>query len=240
MARAGSISFTAVEAANLAQMDVSTDTDPFVRWSLGDETLAETHFLRNVLGRRGGKSAGSERIPKWDSEYVADLPTGFTTGRVVVSLWDSDSRRNQPLGNAAFEISASTDNQRMTLDLQQVPGGLRSTVTFTVTVELPVRPPPEPEPPEPEPEPSAPVGPVVRKEIRTMSPEEQTRYALAIKKMMEDTNGPESSEFFRLAGYHGWPGNGAARNYSYCEHRQEVRAIRRTAGYVARASTCPR
>ena len=33
---------------------------------------------------------------------------------------------------------------------------------------------------------------------------------------------PETSPFFELAGYHGWPGNGNERMYSYCEHRQET------------------
>ena len=109
--------------------------------------------------------------------------------------------------------------RQVTVKLSNVPGGLEnpleSTVTFTVTVEPPLRPRP----------PAAPVakgGAVERKEIRSMSPVEQLRYVEAIKKMMEDTDGPESSPFFRLAGYHGWPGNGSDRNYSYCTHRQET------------------
>ena len=48
--------------------------------------------------------------------------------------------------------------------------------------------------------------PVVRKEIRAMSAEEQERYANAIDKMMASEDGvPGSSQFFRLASYHGGP-----------------------------------
>jgi|EP01046_Picozoa_sp_COSAG06_P025570 chromosome segregation ATPase len=46
--------------------------------------------------------------------------------------------------------------------------------------------------------------PVVRKEIREMSLAEQERYANAVDKMMESEDGvPGSSQFFRLASYHG-------------------------------------
>ena len=52
---------------------------------------------------------------------------------------------------------------------------------------------------------------------------EQERYIAALLKMMENQGGePETSPFFELAGYHGWPGNGNERMYSYCEHRQET------------------
>ncbi len=51
---------------------------------------------------------------------------------------------------------------------------------------------------------------------------EQERYMAALLKMMENKDGPETSPFFELAGYHGWPGNGNERMYSYCEHRQET------------------
>ena len=54
-------------------------------------------------------------------------------------------------------------------------------------------------PPEPEPQ-----GPVIRKEIRKMTADEQERCAAAVLKMMEGD--AETSEFFRLAGPHGWPG----------------------------------
>ena len=139
---------------------------------------------------------------------------------LTVSVWDSDRGQDDPLGSATFELQLENGVRTMTLPLEHVPGGRESTVTFTSRVELPLRPSPEPEA-EAVTE-AVTAGPVTRKEIRMMSPEEQQRYAAAVKKMMENTSGPESSEFFRLAGYHGWPGNGAERNYSYCEHRQET------------------
>jgi len=57
---------------------------------------------------------------------------------------------------------------------------------------------------------------VVRREIRKMPREDQERWARAMLKIMENKDGvPETSEFFRLAGYHGWPND-------YCVHGQET------------------
>jgi hypothetical protein len=62
---------------------------------------------------------------------------------------------------------------------------------------------------------------VTRKELRSMSAAEQERFVNALEAMMQnqkDESGQEinqSSEFFRLAGYHGWPND-------YCVHRQEL------------------
>jgi hypothetical protein len=55
---------------------------------------------------------------------------------------------------------------------------------------------------------------VVRKEIRSMPAEEQERFLNAVHKLMENKDGPETSEYWRLAGYHGYPED-------YCTHRQE-------------------
>ena len=57
---------------------------------------------------------------------------------------------------------------------------------------------------------------VVRKEIRTMTEDECERFYNTVCKMMQNNkeDEPESSEFFRLASYHGWPRN-------FCVHRQE-------------------
>ena len=56
-----------------------------------------------------------------------------------------------------------------------------------------------------------------------MTEAECQRYAAAVSRMMQDVDGePESSPFFTLAAYHGWPGKRTERNYSYCEHRQET------------------
>eukprot|EP01006_Ploeotia_vitrea_P051524 TRINITY_DN67571_c7_g10_i1.p1 TRINITY_DN67571_c7_g10~~TRINITY_DN67571_c7_g10_i1.p1 ORF type:complete len:1088 (-),score=194.31 TRINITY_DN67571_c7_g10_i1:193-3186(-) len=64
-----------------------------------------------------------------------------------------------------------------------------------------------------------PIQLALRKEINHMTPAEQQRFMNAVFKMMENTHGPETSEFFRLAGYHGWPGDG--HGHGYCTHRQE-------------------
>eukprot|EP00803_Ostreobium_quekettii_P001087 evm.model.scf_853EXC.6 EVM.evm.TU.scf_853EXC.6 scf_853EXC:58036-60614(-) len=72
---------------------------------------------------------------------------------------------------------------------------------------------------------------VTRQEIRKMSSGDQQRFVAAVKRMMVNRNGvPETSEFFRLAGYHGWPGRAAMRTMglpfnpnrdAYCAHRAE-------------------
>ena len=69
-----------------------------------------------------------------------------------------------------------------------------------------------------------PAGPVVRREIRRMSPAEQERFANAVDKMMEAEDGvPGSSQFFRLACYHGGPQN-ALFNVAgeHCVHGYEA------------------
>jgi len=65
---------------------------------------------------------------------------------------------------------------------------------------------PDPKPPK--------TSPVVRREIRKMPKADQTRWAMAMKKLMENKSGPQTSEFFRIAGYHGWPND-------FCQHGQE-------------------
>ena len=108
---AGTVTFTEVSALNLAQTDRRSDSDPYVRWENADtgDVLAETHFLRNVLGRRGGRTAGSARTPRWDSEYSADLPLGVGPSfSVRVSVWDSDRGADDLLGDALLEVSRST------------------------------------------------------------------------------------------------------------------------------------
>jgi hypothetical protein len=58
--------------------------------------------------------------------------------------------------------------------------------------------------------------PVVRKEIHAMSQEEQERYANAVTKMMESVGGvPGSSQYFRLACYHGGPENKVRKRISF-------------------------
>ena len=57
---------------------------------------------------------------------------------------------------------------------------------------------------------------VTRKEVSALSPAEEARFVAAIRTMMRNAGDePETSEFFRLAGYHGWPDD-------YCAHGQEV------------------
>ena len=213
-----SLIFSKVSATELANADKVSDSDPYVRWEINGDKVAETHFLRNVIGRQG-ITRTSTQTPRWDSEYGGDLPSNLSHKfSVRVSVWDSDRKADDPLGDAVVELNRTAGTQEFAaIALKNVPGGLASTVSFSATIELPMRPEAVEEAPPPEPEPQ---GPVIRKEIRKMTADEQERYAAAVLKMMEGD--AETSEFFRLAGYHGWPGKGTSRNYSYCEHRQET------------------
>merc|ERR1719461_2733283 len=47
-----------------------------------------------------------------------------------------------------------------------------------------------------------------------MSKPDQMRFVNAVKKLMENRDGPQTSEWFRLAGYHGWPSQ-------FCHHGKE-------------------
>ena len=58
--------------------------------------------------------------------------------------------------------------------------------------------------------------PVTRENLNKMSYAAQQRFVKALRKMMENKNGKDgTSEFARLAGYHGYP-------YSYCAHGEET------------------
>jgi hypothetical protein len=72
-----------------------------------------------------------------------------------------------------------------------------------------------------------PATPVVRKEIRSMTEAEQTRYADAIDKMMESYDGEHgSSQYFRLASIHGGPKYETSQHANpvgvYCVHGFEA------------------
>ena len=62
-------------------------------------------------------------------------------------------------------------------------------------------------------------GPLVREEIRGMPEAEVMRYVAAVKTAMQYVpEGKDVSEWFRVAGYHGWPSNDGK---GYCAHRAE-------------------
>eukprot|EP00966_Prymnesium_polylepis_P121329 2804098-Prymnesium_polylepis.2 len=105
---AGSVTFSEVSASDLAQTDSRSDSDPYVRWENADTgaVLAETHFLRNVLGRRGGRTAGSARTPRWDSEYSADLPLGVACGTPTAARTTCSAMRCSSCRRARRLISA--------------------------------------------------------------------------------------------------------------------------------------
>ena len=67
-------------------------------------------------------------------------------------------------------------------------------------------------------------GTVTRKDIRSLPRAEQERYANAIDKMMQSVGGvPGSSQYFRLASYHGGPKTDMWNKAGeYCVHGQEA------------------
>jgi tyrosinase len=58
---------------------------------------------------------------------------------------------------------------------------------------------------------------VTRKEIFSLSEAEGQRFVAAVQRLMENNSAgePETSEWFRIAGYHGWPSD-------YCNHGEET------------------
>ena len=66
---------------------------------------------------------------------------------------------------------------------------------------------------------SDPVSIMQRRDIRKMSKTETDRFFDAVDKMMENKNGPGTSEFFRIASYHGQP------QPFYCEHGRETYVV---------------
>lgn len=221
MRSAGVITFSKVSALSLPQLDRRSDTDPFVRWtrncSFGGNPGTETSYLHNVIGRRGGLAAGASATPKWDGEYTMDVEDWESGIEFEVSVWDYDGPHQAAdfVGSCKFTPKGSGPSgfsETLTLELLDAKGrpvragGSPSTVTFQYAMEPPVR--PAPAPTRPAPPPSL----VTRREIRSMSREDQERYAAAVKQMMQNgPGGPETSPFFKLASLHGWPGGRPAR-----------------------------
>ena len=102
------ITFTAVRAANVPQSDRRSDTDPFIRWSAESDS-AETHYLSNVLGRKGRTPDGSASA-EWDGDNSMDVPALGTTW-IDVSLYDYEGQyqSSEFMGGASLEIGPSED-----------------------------------------------------------------------------------------------------------------------------------
>eukprot|EP00946_MAST-07B_sp_MAST-7B-sp1_P004512 g4512.t1 len=176
--------------------------------------------------------------PAWNEvlSFSADANAGLEAGggAINIQVWDQDTSRGPNPGGGRDdllgEVNLSVDDivgraggsRPTTFDLT----GRRAQGTLTlgfsvsrrnVVVEEAAPSPgsatseaaPEPEPspvPAPRPNPRAVV--VTRREIREMPRRDQQRFVAAILEMMR------SGEYFRVAGYHGWPND-------FCAHRQE-------------------
>ncbi|CAE7273540.1 unnamed protein product, partial [Symbiodinium necroappetens] len=145
--------------------------------------------------QRWQPAAGSDpNNPVWEDarELLLDVQ-GYT-----VEVWRTSAEGgDQLLSDVLFlpEVGAT----QVTLELPGLRGTSRLQLGYSVQVNSPGV--------------SRPV--VMRKEIRLMPQAEQGRFVAAVKKLMENKDGPQTSEWFRLASYHGWPED-------YCEHGQET------------------
>jgi hypothetical protein len=209
--------FTNIRCSRLLNKDEKSRSDPFVQWLLvseGDEsvTLQHTEPVRNSLA------------PSWGGPYTA-RNVDLSSGTLRVEVWDKDKdvpgwhEFDDFLGSMTWE--AATGNVSGTLD----GGNGKSTLSFDVeVVGVPTsEPAATPAYYELELPPLSAV--VVRKEIRSMRHAEQKRVFNAMLKMREnriDEYGRQtrgSSEFFRLAAYHGgFPGTA---HPAYCSHGRE-------------------
>ncbi|CAE7187067.1 unnamed protein product, partial [Symbiodinium sp. KB8] len=145
--------------------------------------------------QRWQPAAGSDpNNPVWEDvrELLLDVQ-GYT-----VEVWRTSAEGgDQLLSDVLFlpDVGAT----QVTLELPGLRGTSRLQLGYSVQVNSPGV--------------SRPV--VMRKEIRLMPQAEQGRFVAAVKKLMENKDGPQTSEWFRLASYHGWPED-------YCEHGQET------------------
>ncbi len=180
----------------------------------------------------------NHRTPSWDEEIILGGETNPAvdqgSGQLTLQVWDQDTSRgprpgggrDDLLGALEFDLSdaefLSGGFNNRTMDLT----GNRAQGTLTLSIVTVLKPAPPPSTTNNNNSPQAPstninttpvVPPVVdehdvhviRKEIREMSSREQERFLNALNRMMEN------GDYFRLAGYHGWPND-------YCAHRQEV------------------
>ena len=270
------VTFSNIQARNLAKVDGRSDSDPYVKFLVRGETVAETDFLRNP----------PRDICTWEGSVEATVRAGNSLV-VAVEVWDKDRGADDIMGRGTFTIvPGGQPDIYVPMEAVLTVGPERGTtwksvLTLSVELDPPMETPPPPPtvvPPTVAPEPAAPatpaapaapaivvgggityaqggrlVGysespewdemvsqmpawcstdlpkpgepgfkPVVRKELRKMTPAEQSRYAAAVLKMRENGAGPGTSPYFRLAAIHGgFPPYSRTEYPSYCSHGRE-------------------
>eukprot|EP00931_Biecheleriopsis_adriatica_P064366 TRINITY_DN39161_c0_g1_i1.p1 TRINITY_DN39161_c0_g1~~TRINITY_DN39161_c0_g1_i1.p1 ORF type:complete len:1033 (-),score=216.03 TRINITY_DN39161_c0_g1_i1:144-3242(-) len=166
-----------------------------------------------------GKSKGIQE--RWDyqqnnasPEWVEVHEIPYDPAGYTLEVWDFDFNRGNGddiCGRADLILEPASTGTTRSLTLRQGSGYVSLTYSLAGT-----EPAPEQSPTEPASEPtSEPARVVTRKEIRKMPRAEQERFVAALRKTMENKSGPGTSEYFRIAGYHGWPSD-------HCQHGQET------------------
>ena len=179
-----SLNFSNIRVAGIASPDAT------VQIYFGKQ--AEGWFLNTSAVSAGGGRAA------WEGEFSAEVQEDRDRN---ISVAIFDPTRNQVYGFVSFQLEVTSRNLTQSVDAS-TDDGVRFEARLLIeppppAVSLPTRRPPA--------QPAS--GVVVRREMREMPRDEQLRFCRAVEKMMENVDGrPESSEFFRLASYHGWPG----------------------------------
>eukprot|EP00928_Gymnodinium_smaydae_P078046 TRINITY_DN6164_c0_g1_i1.p1 TRINITY_DN6164_c0_g1~~TRINITY_DN6164_c0_g1_i1.p1 ORF type:complete len:1000 (+),score=140.68 TRINITY_DN6164_c0_g1_i1:170-3169(+) len=188
------VTISSIEVTRLFPFDTwFGSVDPYVLFTgLSTKAQVRWHTLPNTTS------------PVWTSPRLVEYdPEGYR-----VEIWDSDQITGDDLCGWA-EVRLAPKAMSLDVGLQLgwrwigMPAGqLRLRYSFGTKTgedgEVDLKP-----------------APVVRKEIRKMPLHEQRRFVAALRKLFENKNGPGTSEYFRIAGYHGWPSQ-------YCHHAQET------------------
>eukprot|EP00928_Gymnodinium_smaydae_P078047 TRINITY_DN6164_c0_g2_i1.p1 TRINITY_DN6164_c0_g2~~TRINITY_DN6164_c0_g2_i1.p1 ORF type:complete len:1025 (+),score=171.15 TRINITY_DN6164_c0_g2_i1:55-3129(+) len=188
------VTISSVEVTKLFPFDVwFSAVDPYVLLT-GLSTKAQVRW----------QTLADTTSPVWTASRLVEYdPEGYR-----VEIWDSDQITGDDLCGWA-EVRLAPEVASLDVGLQLgwrwigIPAGqLRLHYSFNAPIsddsEVDQKP-----------------VPVVRKEIRKMPLDEQRRFVTALRKLFENKNGPGTSEYFRIAGYHGWPSQ-------YCHHAQET------------------
>ena len=177
------ITFSNVEARNLANTDTRSRSDPYVVFKVKGEEVAKTPYLGNP----------TLALCRWDGTFEANVEAG---NRVVVDVevWDSDRGEDDILGRGSFTLLPDS-RARVYVPLSARIRGREweSVLNLSVEVDPPLQ---SPAPthtkkkPEPEPEaPASPTGPITY-EIggRVRSSSESREWDRMIDKLPEWAN----------------------------------------------------
>ena len=227
-ATAATTTTTAPDQPRLLEINITVHSAQSLRATDGRRGRGDPYLYVEVLSQDGtsleqlfsSTVRNNHRTPSWNENLRVIEPQGT---QLRIQIWDQDTSagqrpnggRDDLLGELTFNTNAlPTGRNTHDLQGQRAQGSLA--LTFATTVSSP--PPQASTPPLTTTTPSAPSTPsapvptipstVTRREIREMPRNDQVRVCNAFGEMMNN------GEYFRVAGYHGWPND-------FCAHRQE-------------------